>query len=65
MSKVKVYKFEVWNQATGMNKVALRMATRECIAMARGRIIEGTEREINSSLLNENGQADISIQPIR
>ena len=43
--------------------VAGRMATREFVRMARGEIIVNTDREIDSSLLN-NGQAPISVQPL-
>jgi hypothetical protein len=63
MSKVKIYKFKVWDNDAGENKIAPRMATREFVAKARGEVMEGTEREIDSSLLDENMQAPINIQP--
>jgi hypothetical protein len=40
------------------------MATRNFIEMAQGDPIENTEREIDSSIVDENGKAPISIQPV-
>jgi hypothetical protein len=48
----------------GKIRIARRMATQRFIAMARGEAIKGTEREIDSSLVDNMGQHDISIQPI-
>jgi hypothetical protein len=63
MPMVKVYQFEVWDGQTGRNVKAMRMATRECIKKARGTVIERTEREVDASMVNAEGLADISIQP--
>jgi len=64
MSKVKVYKFRLWVQAAGRKQVAPHMATQEFIIKARGEIIEGTGREVEGSFVDDNGQADIAIQPV-
>jgi hypothetical protein len=65
MSKTEVFQFEAWDQAAGATKTAAHMATREFIQMAKGAIIEGSGREIDSSLIDGNGKADISVQPDR
>lgn len=59
----KVYQFKKYDPTTNKNLVAPRMATRHFIKMARGEIIESTERKIDSSLVNGNGQANIDIKP--
>jgi hypothetical protein len=64
MDNVKVYKFKIWDQFAARHRVAYRMATLKFIEMAKGVIIEGTEREIDRSLLNVNEQAPINIQPL-
>ena len=64
MSNVKVYKFKIWHHFLGKNRVSPHMATRKFIEMAHGEIVEGTEREIDRSLLNVNEQAPINIQPV-
>ena len=64
MGKVKVYQFKVWDQTKGEGVIAPRMGTRQCVDMAKGKIIIGTEREIDSSMIDGNGQADIKIQPL-
>lgn len=62
MSKVKVSKFR-WS-VDGEFRIARRMATQRFIRMARGEAIKGTEREIDNSLVDEIGQAYVSIQPL-
>jgi hypothetical protein len=54
----------VWDQTKGEGVIAPRMGTRQCVDMAKGKIIAGTEREIDSSMVDGNGQADIKIQPL-
>ena len=63
MNKIKVYQWQKWDQSTGREQTAPRMATRAFIRMARGEPVEKTEMEIDASLLDANGQADISVQP--
>lgn len=64
MTKVKVYKFRQYDVFADRNLVAPHMATRQFIEMAKGEIIENTEREIAGSLIDDNGQAKIEIQPL-
>jgi hypothetical protein len=64
MNKVKVYKFRKYDASRDKHTLAPRMATRQFIEMARGEIIANTEREIDGSLIDENGQAEIKIQPM-
>ena len=61
MRKVNVAKFR-WS-VNGEIRIARRMATERFIRMARGEAIKGTEREIDTSLVDQNGQAHISVQP--
>ena len=63
MNKTEVFQFTVWDHQAGSAKVAAHMATRGFIEMAKGTIVEGSRREIDSSLVDENGKADISVQP--
>ena len=65
MSKIKVYKFKVWDQKEGENRIAPRMGTPQFIKMSGGTIIDGTETEIDASMVDGNGQANISVQPTR
>lgn len=63
MSKAEIFQFAVWDHQAGSTKVAAHLATRRFIEMARGTIVEGSRREIDSSLVDENGKADSSVQP--
>jgi hypothetical protein len=63
MSKTEVFEFTVWDHQSGAAKVAAHMATKRFIEMAKGAIVEGSGREIDNSLVDENGKADISVQP--
>jgi hypothetical protein len=63
MSKTEVYQFEVRDHAAGTTKLAAHMGTREFIKTAKGTIVEGSGREVDNSLVDENGKADISVQP--
>ena len=63
MSKTEVYQFEVWDHATGTTKLAAHMATREFIEAAKGTIVEGSRRAVDSALVDANGKADSSVQP--
>jgi hypothetical protein len=65
MRKVKVYKFAIWDQQRGAHRIAPRMGTRRFIKAAGGIALEETEREVNASLIDGNGQADISVQPTK
>jgi hypothetical protein len=49
--KVKVYRFETYNPEKDSMSKSNRWATREAIDWVRGHALEGTEREIESSLL--------------
>lgn len=64
MVKVTVYEFEAWNEFEDANQIAPRMATAEAIVAVGGQVIEGSEREIESSLLDDNGFADPTIRPL-
>jgi transcriptional regulator with XRE-family HTH domain len=61
--RVKVYKFRKYDIVTDKSVVARRMATRQFIDAARGEPIEGTEIEVEPSVIDANGQAPIDIQP--
>jgi hypothetical protein len=63
MSKTEVYQFEVRDHATGTTKLAVHMATREFIEAAKGTIVEGSRRAVDSTLVDSNGKADASVQP--
>jgi hypothetical protein len=63
MSKTEVFQFTVWDHQAGSAKLVAHMATRRFIDMAKGTIVEGSRREIDSSLVDENGKADIGVQP--
>jgi hypothetical protein len=64
MTKLKVYQYKMWDHVAGENKISPRMATRQFIEMAGGQIVS-TEREVDSSMVDNIGQADIDIQPSR
>ena len=51
MGKVPVYKFAVYDITTDADRVSRRMGTRVAIERLNGRIIEGTEREIDETEL--------------
>lgn len=63
MTKTEVFQFTVLDHQAGSPKLAAHMATRRFIEMAKGTIVEGSRREIDGSLVDENGKADISVQP--
>ncbi|HTW36340.1 MAG TPA: hypothetical protein VMD53_17090 [Rhizomicrobium sp.] len=63
VSKMDVYQFEVRDHATGAMKLAAHMATRAFIETAKGTIVEGSRRAVDSALVDANGKADISVQP--
>ncbi len=63
MSKTEVFQFEVWDHSAGAPKLAAHMATREFIEAAKGTIVEGSRRAVDSALVDRNGKADISVQP--
>ena len=63
MSRMEVFQFTVWDHQAGSTKVAAHMATRRFIEMAKGIIVEGSRREVDGSLVDENGKADVSVQP--
>ena len=51
MTAVIVYSFQAWDQSTGEYKLSRRMATREGIEMCKGKVLEDTAIEIDSSQL--------------
>ena len=63
MSKTEVYQFEVRDHVAGTTKLAAHMATREFIEAAKGTIVEGSRRAVDSALVDKSGKADISVQP--
>jgi hypothetical protein len=56
MAKVKVYRVRVHDAVSGQWKVSPRMATREGVAIMNGKIIEGTEIEIDDLQLEDSEQ---------
>jgi hypothetical protein len=63
MSKTEVFQFTVRDHHADSPKVGAHMATRRFIEMAKGTVVEGSRREIDSSLVDKDGKADISVQP--
>jgi integration host factor subunit beta len=62
IERAKVYKFKKYDIIADTYVVAENMATREFIDAIRGEIIEGTELELDRSLISD-GQAPLYIQP--
>ena len=56
---VNVHKFEMWNHAQGIMVISDYAATREAIAGFQGVVIANSEREVDSSLLDDLGRAVI------
>ena len=54
MGKVPVYKFAVYDITTDADRVSRRMGTRVAIERLNGRIIEGSEREIDETELGRD-----------
>ena len=50
MGKVKVYQFKVWDQTKGEGVIAPHMGTRQCVDMAKGKIIAGRSCSISLGL---------------
>jgi hypothetical protein len=63
MNKTEVFQFTVRDHKTGTTKTAAHMATRTFIEAAKGLIIEGSRRAVDSSLVDNSGKADASVQP--
>jgi hypothetical protein len=59
MSKVKVYKYQVFVPKEGTRVVAKRMGTAAYIASVGGTIVEGTELEVDSSEVDAIGKTEI------
>jgi hypothetical protein len=55
MTAVIVYSFQAWDESTGEYKLSRRMATRKGIEMCKGKVLEDTAIEIDSSQL-ERGE---------
>ena len=55
MTAVIFYSFQAWDQSTGEYKLSRRMATRKGIEMCKGKVLEDTAIEIDSSRL-ERGE---------
>ena len=55
MTAVIVYRFQAWDQSAGEYKLSRRMATRKGIEMCKGKTLEDTAIEIDSSQL-ERGE---------
>lgn len=53
MSKVKVYRFRMYNISSDENVVSTRMATAAYIELIGAELLQGTDTEIESSLLME------------
>jgi hypothetical protein len=62
---VKVYQFEKYDIGSDTSPVASRMATRQFIEAVGGKIIPGTEMDVDPGVIDGNGQAQIEIQPPR
>jgi hypothetical protein len=59
MTKVKVYKFKVFIPKERAEVAARRMGTATYIASVGGKIIEGTEMEVDSSDVDSIGKTEI------
>jgi hypothetical protein len=59
MSKVKVYKYQVYIPKEGTRVVARRMGTAAYIASIGGTIVEGTELEVDGSDVDAIGKTEI------
>jgi hypothetical protein len=59
MSKVKVYKYQVFIPKEGTKVAARRMGTAAYIASIGGKIVEGTELEVDSSEVDSIGKTEI------
>jgi hypothetical protein len=53
MSKVKVYRFTVYDITTDENRRSRRWATREAIERAHGDVLDDTVTEVDSSVLGD------------
>jgi hypothetical protein len=62
-NKTEVFQFTVRDHKSGETKTAAHMATKSFIEAAKGLIIEGSRRAIDSALVDKDGKADISVQP--
>jgi hypothetical protein len=56
MAKVKVYRVKVHDPVSDQWAISPRMVTREGVAIMTGKIIEGTEIEIDDSQLEDGEQ---------
>jgi hypothetical protein len=64
MNTTTVHKFTRLHPQKGVRVTAERMATLQFIAKAKGKIIPGTGRDVDSVFVDADGQANISIQPL-
>ena len=62
-TKTEVFQFTVRDHKTGETRTAAHMATKTFIEAAKGFIIEGSRRAVDSSLVDKDGKADIGVQP--
>ncbi len=56
MATVKVYRVRVYDAVSDQWSISPRMATREGVAIMNGKIIAGTEAEIDASQLEDGEQ---------
>jgi hypothetical protein len=61
----KVYQFKVWDIRAGTYRVSRKMATAESIGRARGVIIEGTQAEVEVSMVDAEGMTRRDFVPQR
>ena len=62
MSKLKVYKYRVFDPGTAYDKIANRMGTKEYIQLVNGTVIEETELVIDSSKADSLGKTELGFK---
>lgn len=63
MSKTEVFPFTVRDHEAASTKVVAHTASLRFIELAKGTIVDGSRREIDSSLVDERDNADVNVQP--
>ena len=61
----KVSQFKTWDIRAGTYRVSRKMATAESVERAHGLIIDGTETEVDNSMVDSNGMTRQDFVPQR